>query len=163
MVLCCALKLATRCKWLPQFFLIWWLLQIVTSKTTLPGESSTFLSLCMLISYSCWSSGHLSLPPGSHCDGDLCLTQPVSLQYFQSIHPTSLFMKQHWQLWCSLRDSVRRKQKEGLQDGVTKSTIVYSKVLDLHIHLPLSHWLTQSSIKLSAPFMVCALNTVYRF
>ena len=41
----------------------------------------------LLISYSYWASGHLSLPPDSHYYGDLCLTQPLSPWYFPSIHP----------------------------------------------------------------------------
>lgn len=67
--------------WIPQSSLIWPLLQHSVAKTTLPWQVSLFLYLSILIS-SNWSSGHLSLPPDSHCYGGLHWTQPVSPSMF---------------------------------------------------------------------------------
>ena len=106
------------CVWIPQSSLIWSLIQYALAKTTLPWQFPVFLYLSILISYSCLSSGYLSLPPERSLSpvppGDLYLTLFVFDIFNQfSPHPYS------WSSIGSLNtlnsDAIRKTQGKGLR------------------------------------------------
>lgn len=119
-------------------------------KTTLPWLSPMCLYLPMLMSYFCWSSGPLSLPPDSHWYAKRLCTRVVSPPYFQSIQPLSLFIEQCGQLWCSVSDPGGRKQGEGREAVFITSTAMYSHVRGPQ-SLTLTRWLTQAPSTPSSP------------
>lgn len=87
-----------------------------------------------LISYSCWSSGHLPLPHDDHYYGDLPCTQPVSdIVYQFSTHPCS------WSSSDSF-DVLFPMLSEGSGGGTVfiKPTAVRGGVVGLDVHSPLT-------------------------
>lgn len=120
--------------WMPQSSLIQPLLQHAVVESTLPWQSPVFPSLSILISYSCWSSGHLPLPHDDHYYGDLPCTRPVSdIVYQSSTHPCS------WSSSDSF-DVLFPTLSEGSGGGTVfiKPTAVRGGVLGLDVHSPLT-------------------------
>ena len=136
--------------WIPQSSCIWPLLRWAIARTALP-QRSLFLYLFILISYSCWSSGHLPLP--------LAVTVRViyTRASFSSVFPVSpahvpvhgaVLTASVFHLWYCERGA-------GGELVVIKSPVVFSNVPGLHIHSSLTSLTHPEQLPvLQAPFMV---------